>query len=373
MKKLVTILGLAYASLHIQPARALADGDHTMAPAKSGGLSGGTYIFLLFFVLTIVLAVLAIVKKPKKNKSGLLRWGWMLALAGLALTGVLNATGVTEREGKITVDHIHGMGYTQDGQRLLVAAHDGLRVYSGGKWSKGAGEANDYMGFSMTDMGFYGSGHPAPGSKLKNPLGLVHSMDEGASLHMLDFYGEIDFHAVTAGYRSHAVYVWNPQPQAKLKEAGVYGTVDDGKTWTKSKLAGISGELGVLAAHPDKPEVLALGTSTGLYLSKDSGGTVEPLFTGKQITSIAYGPDGSLYAGTYSSGKAGLVRFAPGDAQPAEIGAFPQLGGNDAIAYIAVNPANGKEWAAASYNLALYTSSDEGATWREIMEQGKAK
>jgi hypothetical protein len=361
----VCILGLAF----LLPAHVLADGVH---PVEKAELTRGTYVFLFFAVLAMGFAVLAILRKSKDAKPGMLRWGWMLALAGLVLTGAANATGVLERKSEITVDHIHGIGYSADGKRLLVAAHDGLRVYNEGMWSRGAGDKNDYMGFSMTDSGFYGSGHPEPGSKLKDPLGLIHSQDEGASLHMLDFYGEIDFHAVAAGYRSHALYVYNPQPHVKLAEAGLYASADAGKTWTRSKLSGITGELGAIAAHPDKPEAMAAGTTGGLYVSQDSGQTVEAVMTGRQVTSVAYGPDGALYAGTYSGGKAGLIQVPAAGSKPVEIPAFPVLE-KDAIAYFSVNPQNPGEWAAASFNMQIYISEDSGRSWSQVMEKGKGK
>lgn len=365
MKRFWYAAALAGTGLLLAAAPALADGTHPVEQQTEMGT--GTYVFLLFFVLTLVLALAAVLKK---KKTALLRWAWVGGLTGLLLAGTANATGMWSRGEEVAVSHIHGIGYSADGSRLLVAAHDGLRVYAGGVWKRGEGGKNDYMGFSMTDAGFYGSGHPEPGSKLKDPLGLIHSQDEGKSLHMLDFYGEIDFHALTAGYRSHAIYVYNPQPQAKLKEAGVYYSPDEGKTWTRARLAGLGGELGALAAHPDEPGTLAVGTTTGLYASKDGGASATGVFSGKQITSVGYGPDGTLLAGTYSGGKAGLIRLAAGSTKAEEIGAFPPVE-KDAVAYLAVNPANSKEWTAASFRMQIYRTSDGGLSWQHIMDSGK--
>ncbi|MDF2926834.1 MAG: hypothetical protein K0R57_5748 [Paenibacillaceae bacterium] len=372
MKKLCTYMYLTGA-LVLLPHRVFADGVHPAAPAK---LTGGTYVFLLFASLLALLAVLLLVRRGKKANNRLLRAGMWLAFAGLVLTGTANAAGVWQSKVDLSIDHIHGMGFSADGERLLLAAHDGLRVYSGGSWSEGNGNKHDYMGFSMTDSGFYASGHPVPGSGLKDPLGLVHSGDEGKSLHMLEFYGEIDFHLVAAGYGSHRIYVYNPAPQAKLKGIGLYYTDNDGQEWAKSRLPGIGGELSAIAVHPEQRDTLAIGTTTGLYLSADGGNTAVAALSGTQITSLAYGRDGTLYAGTYSSGKAGLIRIAgngggeaTGGVQPAGV-KLPLLE-RDAVAYVAVNPVNTKELAFASFNLQLYRSVDGGAEWKHIGEAGK--
>ncbi|MBX6396423.1 MAG: hypothetical protein IRY98_12110, partial [Alicyclobacillaceae bacterium] len=82
-------------------------------------------------------------------------------------------------DSSITFMHIHGLGYSADGSEVYIPAHNGLAIYRQGKWSYASGYAHDYMGFSMVDSGFYSSGHPAPDSGLKNPLGIVKSSDLG--------------------------------------------------------------------------------------------------------------------------------------------------------------------------------------------------
>lgn len=75
------------------------------------------------------------------------------------------------------ISHIHGLGHSPDGSRLFVPAHDGFLVYAKGKWEVPNIPAHDHMGSSPADDGLYSSGHPAPGSSLKNPLGLAKSGD----------------------------------------------------------------------------------------------------------------------------------------------------------------------------------------------------
>ncbi|WP_231571354.1 hypothetical protein [Gordoniibacillus kamchatkensis] len=110
-----------------------------------------------------------------------------------------------------TFMHLHGLGYSADGKRLFIPVHNGLKVYADGVWSDAPGEKHDYMGFSAADNGFYSSGHPAPGSKFKNPLGLVKSTDDGKTIAILALEGEVDLHGMAVGYRSYTLYVANPQ------------------------------------------------------------------------------------------------------------------------------------------------------------------
>ncbi|WP_438445385.1 F510_1955 family glycosylhydrolase [Gorillibacterium sp. sgz5001074] len=368
MKRRCAVWKFLAAGLTLFPGTIWADAAH--GEAQTDAMGWRTYLLLAFLVLWIVFLAASFLPDTKsiRRSRSFRRLSWA-ALAGLVLMGSWNVWASRELKDSVTLQHIHGMGYTADGQKLLFAAHDGLKVLSGGHWSSGLGEKHDYMGFSVTDQGFYSSGHPAPGSKLKNPLGVVRSTDGGATLETLAYYGQIDFHLLAAGYKSHAVYLYNPAPQTGLKEPGLYLTTDDGKSWTRASGKGLGGEVTALAVHPDQPSVAAVGTVLGVYLSKDSGGSFEPLLTGKQITALSFAPDGTLLAGTYASNQAGLVRITVDSKQMKDI-RLPALTG-DAVAYAAVNPARPGEMSIATYNLQAYTSTDGGAAWTLILEKGK--
>lgn len=106
---------------------------------------------------------------------------------------------------KVTMEHVHGLGFSSDGKQIILPAHNGLVSYSEGKWQNLDAPKHDYMGFHAVDHGFYSSGHPEPGSKLKNPLGIVKSSDFGKTLTILGLEGESDFHAMAVGYKNHAI------------------------------------------------------------------------------------------------------------------------------------------------------------------------
>jgi hypothetical protein len=52
----------------------------------------------------------------------------------------------------------------------------------------------DIMGLAVFGKKLYASGHPGPGSKLPEPVGLLLSTDSGKSWKKLGLQGEVDFH-----------------------------------------------------------------------------------------------------------------------------------------------------------------------------------
>lgn len=174
---------------------------------------------------------------------------------------------------EVVFPDLHGLGFSADGRQLVVAVHDGLRIYENGQWNEPDLPAHDYMGYSPTDEGFYSSGHPHPSAGLRNPLGLVKSSDGGRRLVRLGFEGESDFHLMGVGYFSHAIYVFNPAPNSKLAP-GLHYSLDDGKTWNQSALQGIAARPIQIAVHPTEVNTLAIATEAGLFISSDFGSTL---------------------------------------------------------------------------------------------------
>ncbi len=134
----------------------------------------------------------------------------------------------------------------------------------------------------QVEYGFYSSGHPAPGSTMKNPLGIVKSSDLGMTLTKLGFEGESDYHWMAVGYKTHAIYVINERQNSKLNSAGLFYSTDEAKTWTKSAAAGLNEEPTALAVHPTDEKTIAIGTKSGLLLSNDYGNHFEKHRLGKK-------------------------------------------------------------------------------------------
>ena len=270
---------------------------------------------------------------------------------------------------QVTLMHVHGLAYSQDGKRLMIPSHHGLAVYESGKWSKASGPQHDYMGFSATGKSLYSSGHPAPGSGLVNPFGLLRSRDGGKSWEKLGLEGESDFHLLATGWNTNAVYVWNPAPSSRMKQPGLHYTLDDGAAWKPARSSDLGGEPRALAVHPDNAAIVAIATSSGIFLSRDSGERFVLLAGGGEGLCAHFDLDGkNLWYGTFD-GQARLARarLDGGRGTPVDL---PPLE-RDGVAYIAQNPAARSEYAIATFARSVYLSTDGARTWKRIAEHGR--
>ncbi|MGH8433648.1 MAG: F510_1955 family glycosylhydrolase, partial [Pseudomonas sp.] len=191
----------------------------------------------------------------------------------------------------VTLKHVHGLAFSPDGQRLLIPSHQGLAVYSDGRWTKAPGPEHDYMGFSVTRQAIYSSGHPARGSGLTNPFGLIKSSDGGNTWQQLGLQGESDFHLLASGFDSGALYVYNAYPNSRMSSPGLYHSLNDGANWQRASAQGMSEAPTALAVHPTDSKVVAVATKGGLYLSRDAGAHFRAITRG-QVLSAAFSVDG---------------------------------------------------------------------------------
>lgn len=270
----------------------------------------------------------------------------------------------------VTLTHVHGLSYSPDGKRLMVPSHHGLAVYEDGKWSKAPGPQHDYMGFSATSSHLYSSGHPAPGSGLVNPFGLIRSDDGGKTWDKLGLEGETDFHLLATSWNTNAVYVWNPAPSSRMTAPGLHYTKNSGMVWKRAGASGLSGEPRALAVHPDNAAVMAVATSDGLYLSSDSGDSFRKLH-GNQGLSAFFDLNGrDIWYGSYD-GEARLARIALKSAEVSRVELPPLT--KDAVAYIAQNPARKQEYTIATFQRSVYLSKNGGQSWQQIAERGQGQ
>lgn len=269
----------------------------------------------------------------------------------------------------VTLTHVHGLAFSPDGRRLSIPSHHGLAVYSEGRWSKAPGPAHDYMGYSVTRQAIYSSGHPARGSGLTNPFGLIKSSDDGRTWQQLGLQGESDFHLLASGFDNAALYVYNGRPNSRMSSPGLYYSRNDGADWQQAAARGIGEAPTALAVHPSDSKMVVVATGAGLYLSRDAGQRFRAVTAGEQVLSAAFSLDGSsLWFGSYGNA-AKLSRL---DLQTRQITslAVPELH-EDAIAYLAQNPARPQEWAMATFKRDVYLSQDAGTSWSAIAKAGQ--
>ena len=280
---------------------------------------------------------------------------------------LISVSAAATAQSPVALVHVHGLTYSADGKRLMIPSHHGLAVYEYGKWSKAPGPEHDYMGFCATANHVYSSGHPAPGAGLVNPFGLLRSRDGAKTWDQLGLEGESDFHLLAAGWNSNAVYVWNSSPNSRMREPGLHYTVNDGLAWKSARGEGLDGQPRALAVHPDGAAIVAVATSSGVYLSRDYGERLA-LLAKAQAVSVFFDLDGKqVWFGSFD-GRARLSR-APLTGGAATEVKLPLLR-DDAVAYIAQNPKQRDLYAIATFSRSVFLSKDAGGTWTPIAERG---
>ena len=286
-------------------------------------------------------------------------------------TLVLLLAATTVPAASVTLHHVHGLAYSADGARLLVPVHIGLAVYQNGGWSQAPGPQHDYMGFAVTANTMYSSGHPASGTGLRNPFGLIRSSDEGRTWGKLGLEGESDFHLLAAGYENGAIYVYNPKPNSKMDRAGIYYTLNAGLRWHHAEARGLSGQIAAIAVHPREAKQVAVATQRGVFVSTNSGASFAPLGTDGQALAVYFDLDGKqLWASTFA-GRAALRRFSLANRQSTAI-TMPPLT-KDAVAYVAQNPKQRTEYAIATFERSVYLSRDAAKSWKQIADRGQGR
>lgn len=308
------------------------------------------------------------VRSPQKQRRIAPRTGLLigilplLVLGGLIVWGMRPDTPAPSGQAAITIPHLHGIGYSADGRQIIVAAHDGLRIVQDGIWSIPASPPHDYMGYAPVDTGFYSSGHPAPGARQTNPLGLIKSTDGGATLIPLGFAGQSDFHVMGVGYVSHAIYVVNAVPNATLG-VGLYASMDEGKTWIPCAAQGLPSAPLQLAVHPTQPATVAIGTDQGLFLSSDSGATFTRIGPAAPATAVAWSAaDGHLLFGGST-----LTRY---DMVQRQLVAIP-IPTTAPLTALAINPIAARDLTLATHDRDIYRSPDGGQTWTQLAASGR--
>ena len=108
----------------------------------------------------------------------------------VALMGVTHAASAATLD---SVSHIHHVKVIEN--KVLVLTHEGLFELVGKNNIKLVGKDRiDVMGFTSLGKLLVASGHPAVGSKMPNPIGLVKSLDGGLTWKPVSLLGKVDFH-----------------------------------------------------------------------------------------------------------------------------------------------------------------------------------
>jgi hypothetical protein len=152
---------------------------------------------------------------------------------------------------------------------------------------------------------------------------------------------------------------------------GLHFTVNDGFSWKRAAAAGLAGEPRAIAVHPDDAKRVALATSEGLFVSRDAGERFTRRAANGEGLAAFFDLDGKrLWYGSFD-GQASLVQLLLDDGHPAQV-RLPPLR-QDAVSYIAQNPARKLEYAIATFKRDVFLSKDGGETWQQIADDGNTK
>jgi photosystem II stability/assembly factor-like uncharacterized protein len=184
------------------------------------------------------------------------------------------------------LSHIHSVRAV--GDQILLGTHEGLYQYLDEKTVKRISpERFDVMGLAVSSKGFYASGHPGPGSKLPEPVGLLLTTDRGATWKKISLTGEVDFHTLeTVGDELYG---------ADSGSGDLMCLSDGGKSWVKR---GKNSFMDIAPNPTRKASVLAVKDGK-LYRSTDAFKSTKLVKTSFVVESIDW-IKGSLIA---SSGK----------------------------------------------------------------------
>ncbi|WP_158553357.1 WD40/YVTN/BNR-like repeat-containing protein [Peribacillus saganii] len=199
-------------------------------------------------------------------------------------------------------------------------------------------------------------------------MGLIKSTDEGKSFKKLTLYGETDFHYLAASYNSKVIYALNEQPNSQLKSSGLFFTEDEGKSWRESKMLGFEGDsIYGIAAHPDKPNIVGIASSNGLFLSDDYGETFKLSSNENQITALEFQENSLLYS-SLKSGSIELHKQDLTNQKDVKIDIPTEINDKNPVMFIASNPKNREEITLVTHNNEVLQTEDNGTTWDNLTD-----
>ncbi|MEJ9371088.1 F510_1955 family glycosylhydrolase, partial [Schinkia azotoformans] len=285
-----------------------------------------------------------------------------------------SASGPVQLKSGDTIDHMHGLTYSNDGS-IYIGTHEGMisSKDQGNTWSTVSSYDFDFMGFHTLSNGdMITSGHPGPKTDLPNPLGVMKSTDNGETWDSVALLGKIDFHIMASDYNNpDIIYGLNQMGEGEYG-AGIFKSTDGGQNWEKIEPKGLPEDLHKvygLIALPDYENTLLAGTENGVFRSDDGGKTWVMHDSERFITAFSVLPNETKDLISYSITKDdAAVMISKDDGVTWE-----KLGLNldqDAGNYISVNPKNLEQIIVSSFNNSVFVSEDGGQNWNEVIKAG---
>lgn len=209
-----------------------------------------------------------------------------IVIATLIALGVWAPAANASGESIGTLSHIHVV--RAFGDQIILGTHEGLYQYLSEKSVKRINpEKFDVMGLAVSNKGLFASGHPGPGSKLKEPVGLLFTPKQGGKWQELSLSGVVDFHTLET--------VGNEIYGADSGSGQLMYSANGGKSWSKR---GVNSYTDI-APNPSKKASVVVVKNGKLFQSTDALKTIKEMKTPFVVDSIDWFK-GSLIA---ASGK----------------------------------------------------------------------
>lgn len=205
-----------------------------------------------------------------------------LSLIGSALLLLIASAPLSQAETFGSVTHIHNV--RAFGNQVILGTHEGLYLFQGkDKMKKMSSENFDVMGLAVWENIIYASGHPGPGSKLPEPVGLLVSNNKGGQWKKVSLQGKVDFHLLEASKKE--IYGGDSQ-SGKL----MYSS-NSGKTWKTIK----DNQYSDIAINSEKMGEAFAIKQGALFKTSNSFKSEKAVKTDFKINSIEFYDD-KLYA-----------------------------------------------------------------------------
>ena len=242
-----------------------------------------------------------------------------------------------------SVSHIHHVKVIEN--KVLVLTHEGLFELVGENDMKLVGKDRiDVMGFTSLGKVLVASGHPAIGSKMPNPIGLVKSLDGGLTWKAISLVGKVDFHFLEGA--GSDLYGADSQTGKFMYSA------DSGQTW---RTLGTN-TFTDIAVSPEIPAMAIAIKNSELILTRNAFESTTKIKNSLKITQIEWRKSG-LYA---LSGKT-LYKSTNSGKTWTKLNTFKGvlgiLSASDQLMLVTVGPD-------------IYTSTNSGESFKKIFQSG---
>ncbi|MCO7125230.1 hypothetical protein NIE88_05510 [Sporolactobacillus shoreicorticis] len=282
---------------------------------------------------------------------------FILLLAGLTVWIIYAVHAANSSGAGVRFIHVLGAGYSKDGKTLWLGTDKQLITYKEGSW-----HSEKLKDSSHADLFLAGGSGFIQMNKTGNLQWKTMEQDPIAHRELNDSLE--GFWAF--GYKTGRMY----RLQEADGESALRYSDDGGNTWDVVKVKNPIGNVRVLEASPVNNNVLAIGTTKGLYVSTDLGAHFHQFLKGNSVSSAAFSFSKQVALFAAVAGKeTALYQIIP--QQNKSINLDMGTVENDTVTRIVQNPAKFGEAVMITKHGDLYRTENSGQNWTIIAKKGR--